>query len=429
MEGRMLPTREQTLIRQDWQGLGRGLAQGDTLPDGTMPVNMDGEVQARVMRDASKLIEMGFDTPQKIAEAGAKEVFDSEQKKVPPPEGGILNTLGDYFKSEEAMTYLVMGLNSLRSKPDQQIGQMLGARAEKLGDVRRANATMQRLEQSDSPQAKRALEYLRATGDVKGAAKMAFGTDTTYGLTPQKIIDDQGNVKWVQLSSTGGVRDVELPAGYKVAPNVDKIDLGTEWLLIDQQGNPIGRQKKEIRETELETELGKYDAERVAAARKTIQQSSAGIELIDRILDPTRKNQFDSVFGFVEGRLPTLRETTTEMEQEIYQLGNMQFLAAFESLRGGGQISNIEGAKAQAAYSALFDRETGELKAGISEDFARKQLQIIKETMQKAARRAEQNLLIDPNYNPDKDSNDSAYLRKAGEFAQSNPYAGFSIAR
>ena len=42
MEGRMLPTREQILIHQDWQGPGRGLAQGDTLPDGTMPVNMDG---------------------------------------------------------------------------------------------------------------------------------------------------------------------------------------------------------------------------------------------------------------------------------------------------------------------------------------------------------------------------------------------------
>jgi hypothetical protein len=226
MEGRMLPTREQTLVSQDWQGPGRGLAQGDTLPNGTMPINMDGDVQARVMRDASKLTNMGLTTPQQVAAAAAAESNQSERDKTPPPKGGILDTLGDYFKSEEAMSYLVMGLNSLRHKPDQNIAQTLGKRVESLAAERRGNRTADELfkrgmiTQRQADLMRMGIPYKDAIKEGKsffvGSGKEMEEKYGVSGLNPglaYKYNESTGEVSQVGAAGTQ-IYNVKPEAGY-----------------------------------------------------------------------------------------------------------------------------------------------------------------------------------------------------------------------
>ncbi len=220
MEGRRLPTGGQTLIRQDWQGPGRGVAPGGALPDGTIPANMDGEmqsqVQARVMRDAQKLANMGLTTPQQVAAAAAKESNTAEKDNTPPPEGGVLSTLGDYFKSEEAMSYLVMGLNSLRSRPDQGIAQTLGKRIETLRGNRQANRTAEVLLQRGIITADQA-EMIRM-----GLTEQAFGTDK-FSRILEMMKTPEGMAKLQQLKEIGALGAPTVQIGGEQQTELDKM--------------------------------------------------------------------------------------------------------------------------------------------------------------------------------------------------------------
>lgn len=57
--------------------------------------------------------------------------------------------------------------------------------------------------------------------------------------------------------------------------------------------------------------------------------------------------------------LPNIRGgDAANAQTKLEQLKNLNFLAAFNSLRGGGQISNVEGEKAQNAYANLLNAQS-----------------------------------------------------------------------
>jgi len=137
MEGRRLPTREQILIRQDWEGPGRGLAQGDTLPDGTMPVNMDG------VRELPPITQwaMADSTPP----ATDREV-DKAIKEA--PKDSMLGRLWDStLGDEEWRLRKAMILNSMRLNPDAALTQAFASRIKDLRETRRENRTADALQQ------------------------------------------------------------------------------------------------------------------------------------------------------------------------------------------------------------------------------------------------------------------------------------------
>lgn len=75
--------------------------------------------------------------------------------------------------------------------------------------------------------------------------------------------------------------------------------------------------------------------------------------------DPSNPGQFlpnktlPGVTGPLQGWLPTLTGKKIDLEERIKQLGGGAFLQAFDSLKGGGQITEVEGAKATAALARL----------------------------------------------------------------------------
>jgi len=75
-------------------------------------------------------------------------------------------------------------------------------------------------------------------------------------------------------------------------------------------------------------------------------QAQQGLQLIDSIL---ANPNLDQVTGMVQGRLPPRTQGQQDLIVQIEQLQGQAFMQAFETLKGGGQITEREGAAATAA--------------------------------------------------------------------------------
>jgi len=251
--------------------------------------------------------------------------------------GNIFQRLGKALSDENVRDRLIMGLQSLKAEPNKLQIAMANERLQGRKDVAQRNRT---------------AEYImQLTGDENMAKAVADGA-----ITPKDAIS------MFQKSIT-----TEQDASKKMAQYNS---------ILNETGSPL--LAKEVmqgaRTQESATEIGNQANSAIRTERDTVQ-------LVNTILG--NKN-FNDVFGMIEGRLPTFSEASAEVEQLIFQLGSQQFLDAFESLRGGGQISNIEGAKATAARNALFDKE-GNIRTNVSEKFAKEQLEIIRTATQRIA--------------------------------------------
>jgi len=104
------------------------------------------------------------------------------------------------------------------------------------------------------------------------------------------------------------------------------------------------------------TEQGRAQATKVAAAPEVLAKAQEMTALIDSVInDPA----LPSITGNVQGRLPTGIPLVTggqegaDLGVKIRQIGGKAFLEAFESLKGGGQITEREGQAAKDAMARL----------------------------------------------------------------------------
>lgn len=132
---------------------------------------------------------------------------------------------------------------------------------------------------------------------------------------------------------------------------------GTVWE-YDEQGNhvmepaPGGGMRPKV------TPLGGTEAEKRAAdisgGAKSNQDAAAraqdSMNLIKSVMDDPALGQ---VTGMFQGRIPPITQAGTDLGVKIEQLQGQAFLAAFESLKGGGQITEREGQAAQNAMARL----------------------------------------------------------------------------
>lgn len=93
----------------------------------------------------------------------------------------------------------------------------------------------------------------------------------------------------------------------------------------------------------------------------------------ERLLNQVEGVQNDPNLGNVTGwqaYLPTFQSKNVDVEAKIRQLGGGAFLQAFESLKGGGQITEVEGQKATEALARLTElRQSDEGFVQALEDF------------------------------------------------------------
>ena len=89
------------------------------------------------------------------------------------------------------------------------------------------------------------------------------------------------------------------------------------------------------------------------AKLKNTALADGAFDTISLIDDISKDPNLGSVTGMIQGRIPALTQGGTDLVTKIDQLKGKAFLRAFETLKGGGQITEREGLAATRAIARL----------------------------------------------------------------------------
>ena len=105
----------------------------------------------------------------------------------------------------------------------------------------------------------------------------------------------------------------------------------------------------------------KKSGEMVGQAQAQLPSAlAAGDRLISGIDALLEDSALSRVTGPWQGRMPNVTAGAARAQSRIDQIQGATFLQAFNDLRGGGQITEQEGAKATAAYNRLMTQTMGD---------------------------------------------------------------------
>lgn len=145
---------------------------------------------------------------------------------------------------------------------------------------------------------------------------------TEYGVTPVFGLDEGGNTVFAQLGKDGNVKVQKVDGFSPLSPGDKASDTA--------HGKAIGEARANLPAIE--------------------QNATQMLGMIDAL---TNDPYLDSMVGPVSGRLPNLSGDSQRVQARMDQIGGQTFLQAYNMLRGGGVITDIEGQKATEALARL----------------------------------------------------------------------------
>lgn len=187
----------------------------------------------------------------------------------------------------------------------------------------------------------------------------AQGKNATFGLNPiygqRKMPDGSTKTVLLQPGNNGEIRESALPDGVEITSGVDKVDGGTQWYLYDKRtGQLVGTQPKDVQGEAAQKAAGTAagDAQGQAAAGLSKSEDAANtalsqIQELRSSPDKSRGTGMSSVFNGIPGT------RGRDFQARVDQLKGGAFLQAYQSLRGTGAISEIEGKKAENAITRM----------------------------------------------------------------------------
>lgn len=296
----------------------------------------------------------GYSTPAQAPQAAP------QQPKLPSgnnaPRGGfgrIMDFLGDARKAQQlsALSRTDFG-RRMNEMATARVGQQL------------SNRTVEYLRsQDDGEPFAREIEAGANPAEVmakyRNQATKAAGT---FGTTPHFIKGPDGTIKVIRFGTDGSRVIEDLPEGFELAKGTYKVETDTHTEIRDKLTNELLYTiDKNVGDAAFERQQGQMRAEDIAELPTTIARSEAAIQLIDEIIE---SGHVPLILGPVQGRVtPSMigaRLTITgdgiNLLQKISRLQGSVFLEAFQRLKGGGQITEIEGAKAEASMIDLNNR-------------------------------------------------------------------------
>lgn len=172
-----------------------------------------------------------------------------------------------------------------------------------------------------------------------------------YGLQPIYGVDAGGNARIMQLGKGGEAIASKLPEGITVSKEPIKIDAGTHFVLLD----PITRATiatvpKQIAEAAAQEKVGAAQGEARVALPGAEQTAQQALGLIEQVRKHPGK---EFGVGFTGLMPPVAGTSVKDFTSLLDQLKGRTFLQAFESLKGGGAITEVEGKKAEQAIARL----------------------------------------------------------------------------
>jgi hypothetical protein len=175
-----------------------------------------------------------------------------------------------------------------------------------------------------------------------------------YGLQGIWGTDAEGNPVIIQLGKSGEAIQSKLPAGFKPGKDAQKIDLGTHWGILD----PTTRQMvttipKDIEGKKVAEARGEAQGTAQAALPKVIDTTNQSIKLIDEMIAHPGRETATGLSSKLDPRNYIAGTDAASFQERAKQVQGRTFLEAFQSLKGGGAITEIEGSKAETAIARL----------------------------------------------------------------------------
>lgn len=202
------------------------------------------------------------------------------------------------------------------------------------------------------------LIYDTSTGKYITPPPGTADDTTEYGLTPVWFVDKQGTKRLGLPGKNGTMKILDNPDGLTPLPGVNNIDTGTAFQTQDKKsGQIISTVPKDVAGAAEQKKLGENTADaknQLASARETAKMVEKGVT--DLLKDPG----LDNVVGPVNSRLPTFFPSSVRAETQIDALKGQAFLQARQMLKGGGAITDYEGAKAEAAFARMNNAQSPE---------------------------------------------------------------------
>lgn len=187
--------------------------------------------------------------------------------------------------------------------------------------------------------------------------------EETYFGNPIAIQTPDG-IRYGQIGNRGGFKPIDIGQGNTFAPNTRSVDTGTELLTVGPGGDILERIPKQNRAAEADKAAGKVEGEAqgtaAAGLNNAISQADQSIGLIDVMLEHPGREAATGASSWLDPRNYLAGTDATDFNVRRQQLEGRAFLQAFDSLKGGGQITEVEGQKATAAIARLSTSQSDE---------------------------------------------------------------------
>lgn len=194
-----------------------------------------------------------------------------------------------------------------------------------------------------------------------------------YGLNPIWGTGPDGKPTVLQLSNEGTATATKLPDGVTVGKDVIKLDAGTHWILLDPvTRQQIGQVSKNIEQKEIAEKVGQATGDARVNLNNTLATADQALQTIDQIRKhPGKQSMFATgSMGWVPGIPGTDQAGFVSL---VEQAKGQTFLTAYNTLKGGGAITEVEGRKAEQAIARLqrtqnirdFDQALSDLESVI----------------------------------------------------------------
>jgi hypothetical protein len=217
--------------------------------------------------------------------------------------------------------------------------------------------------------------FSQRLGDFESQLMFALGESPTKGVTAPSAVrefeafEKLGNPNNPDVLSPAQKRFIQVKRA-----SGQIIDIGGVPNLVDKEtGEQTPLSTPDVEVSAAATQAGaitsaQQEAQIAALPQKTQQQAlidlpnveaatNEGIALIDSVLDDPG---LPAVIGFLQGRTRGLTGKQRGLVKKIEQIQGKVFLDAFERLKGGGQITELEGKAATDAQARINDRTVDE---------------------------------------------------------------------
>jgi len=276
--------------------------------------------------------------------------------------GDIGNGLKDIFGKAVKFTQSPYGMAAAASLSS---GKGLGEAAYAGGQYEQQMQQMQLMQQMRDGQLARQQQNDEYSNALKQAQTSYYGLGHKSGSTPSSVQEwnsynalspeDQQRYLLMKRSGMNKVTDVNsVPTLVNVAPG-STTPTTTPLTTFDKTSEA----KANLKGAEVR---GKLEAETIYNAQqelpKLIDSAAESVRLIDEMVGsedgsiPEHPGFRDSV-GPMDGRTPIVRGPALDFKSRFDQMKGKQFMEAYQGLKGGGQITEVEGTKAENAISRM----------------------------------------------------------------------------